>query len=133
MSIKALSLGNLATVPTPYLAFGFMLHHFVACRSLTMHQKRQRRFALHVEELRGMGHRLEHDHELLRQLQRQRGALAWWQLDRIEHDLCEDALEILRQVEAGAPKNLSLIFPHRPAVRIVRGDPANARVHRERY
>jgi hypothetical protein len=78
-----------------------------------------------------MRDRLEHDHELLRQLQRQRGPLARRQLDRIQHDFGEDIIDLLRQVDAGAPEDLSLIFPNRQRMWIVGCDPAYARVHRE--
>src|SRR3546814_19576707 len=46
-----------------------------------------RRLAFHVEELRGVGDRLENDDEALGKLQRNDGLLAGGQLERFEHEL----------------------------------------------
>ena len=53
------------------------------------------------------------------------------QLDRVEHDLLDQPLEILRQVDARAPEDLAAIFDQRERIRVVGGDPAHARADRE--
>ena len=91
-----------------------------------------RRLAFHVDEMRGVRHRLEHDHELGRQLQRHQRLLAGRQLDRIDRDLLEHLFQSgLRQVDARAPEYLAEIFPDRQRMRIVRRDPAHARADGE--
>lgn len=90
-----------------------------------------RRLALDVDELRAVRHRIEHDDEVVRQLHRQHGAFAGRQFDGIDGELGERLIETLRQIDAGAPENLPQIFDFRQRIRIVRGDAAHARAHRE--
>ena len=79
-----------------------------------------------------MRHRLEHDDELGRNLQRQDRLVAGGQFDGVERDLLHHGVEIiLGQVDAGAPEDLAMIFPDRQVVGIVRRDPAHARAYRE--
>src|SRR3546814_14121611 len=67
-----------------------------------------RRLAFHVEELRGVGDRLENDDEALGKLQRNDGLLAGGQLERFENELLHKRLHLfLRQVDAGAPVDLT--------------------------
>src|SRR3546814_9858369 len=59
-----------------------------------------RRRALHVEELRRMGDRLEDDDDALRQVQRDDGAFARRQLQHPEHEIIDAFCEVLfRQVD----------------------------------
>ena len=91
------------------------------------------RLALDVDEVRGVRHRLEHDDELRRQLQRHRGLFAGRQLDGIERDLLDQLVEAgLGQIDPGAPEDLPEVFHDRQQVRIVRRDAAHPRAHRER-
>ena len=92
------------------------------------------RLTRHVDELRGVGHRLEHDDEGGRQLQRQERLLAGRQFDRVEGDLLHRCLQaVLGQVDAAAPEDLAVIFPERKLVGTVRRDPPHARIHREAH
>ena len=90
-----------------------------------------RRLALHVEELRRVRHRVEDDHELRRQLQRQDGLLAGRQLDRLERDLLDQPLEILGQIDARAPEDLAKVLREGKPVGVVRRDPAHPGADRE--
>src|SRR3546814_12517226 len=73
-----------------------------------------RRLAFHVEELRGVGDRLEHDDEALGKLQRNDGLLAGGQLERFEHELLHKRLQLfLRQVDAGDPVDLTEVLDRR--------------------
>ncbi len=58
------------------------------------------RFALDVDELRGMRHRIEHDDEFRRQLQRDQRLLAGRQFQRLHRELVEMLFEVLGQVDA---------------------------------
>ena len=91
-----------------------------------------RRLALDVNELGAVRHRIEDNDELLRQLHRQHGLFARRKLDRIDRELGQAVAQRLRQIDAGAPENLPVIFDFRQRVGTVRGDAANARAHRER-
>ena len=53
-----------------------------------------------------MRHRVEDDHELGRQLQRQDRPLAGRQLDELERYLVEQPLEVVGQIDARAPKKI---------------------------
>jgi hypothetical protein len=75
---------------------------------------------------------LEYDNELGWQLQRQRNSLPRRQFDRVDDDLVDDVFKVVfGQIDPGAPEDLPLVLPHRQRVRVVRRDPAYARVHRE--
>ena len=90
------------------------------------------RLALHVDELRGMRHRLEHDDELRRQLQRQHRLFAGRQLQRIERHLVGQRGErLLVEIDARAPEHLLVIFPQRQRVGIMRGDAPDPRADGE--
>ena len=91
------------------------------------------RLAFDVEELRRVGDGLEGDDERLGQMQRQQRALAWRQLDAIEHDTVDDVRKIAWQIDPRTPEHLPHIVPHRQAVGIVGGDPADAGADRERH
>ena len=70
-----------------------------------------RRLALHVDELRGVRHRIEHDDELRGQRERKQCLLAGRQLDHFERDILEHLLEgCLGQVHARAPEDLPVIL-----------------------
>jgi hypothetical protein len=53
-----------------------------------------------------MGHGIEDDHELCRQVKRDQRLVAGCELEGFERDLVDLALEILRQVDARAPEEL---------------------------
>ena len=78
-----------------------------------------------------MRHRIEHDQEPRRQLQREDRPFARRQLDGVERDLLHDALIIGRQLDAGAPEDLPVVFERRELVGAVGRDLAQARAHRE--
>src|SRR3546814_12361148 len=92
-----------------------------------------RRLAFHVEELRGVGDRLENDDEALGKLQRNDGLLAGGQLERFEHELLHKRLQLfLRQVDAGAPVALTEVPRRGQLVRAEGGDGTHARGDGER-
>lgn len=91
-----------------------------------------RRFALHVDEMRRMGHRLEHDHEFCRQLQGQKRPLARRQFDLLQGEVVDHLLQgVSGQIGARALEDLTKILDRRQRVRVVRGDPAHSRIDRE--
>ena len=68
------------------------------------------RLALHIEELGRVRHRVEDDHELRRQLQRQNRLFAGRELDGLERDLVDQPREILGQINPGTPEDLTKIL-----------------------
>ena len=86
-----------------------------------------RRLALHIEKVRRMRHRLEHDDELRGQLQRHQRFFAGCEFDGIERDLLDHLVQAvgLGQIDAGAPEYLPEILHERQRVRIVRRDAAH--------
>ncbi len=91
------------------------------------------RLALHVDELRRMGDRIEHDDELRRKLQGERRPFARRQLHGIENDFLDDLREVVGQVDARAPEELPFVVPHGKRVGIVARDFADAGGDRERH
>ena len=91
------------------------------------------RLALDIQKMRRMRHRLEHDHELIGQLQRQHRLLARRQLDRLERDLIDQPRDrFLAQVHPRAPEHLAVIFPDRQRIGIMRRDAPDAGTDGER-
>ena len=79
-----------------------------------------------------MRHRLEHDHELIGQLQRQHRLLAGRQFDGFERNLIDQPGDrLLAQVHPRTPEHLAVIFPDRERIGIVRGDTSDARADGE--
>ncbi|MCY1515787.1 hypothetical protein D9M68_503890 [compost metagenome] len=90
------------------------------------------RLALDVDELRGMGHRLEDDDEFRRHLQRDDRLFAGRQFERLDHEIVDLGLVVvLGQIYAGAPVDLAEIFERRQLVRVVGLDVAYPRVDGE--
>jgi hypothetical protein len=93
-----------------------------------------RRLALHLDELRGVRHRIDNDHEFRGERQRQQRLLAGRQLDQLERDFLHHPFEgVFGQVDARAPEYLAAILRGREPVWLVRGDRTHARTHRERH
>jgi hypothetical protein len=90
-----------------------------------------RRLALDVDELRRVRHRVEHDDEFRRQLQRHQRLLARRQLERLQREFIELILESVGQVDAGTPEDLPVIFQQRQRVGSVSRDLARAWIDRE--
>ena len=66
------------------------------------------RLALHVDEMRRMGYRLEHDHEFCRQLQGKERPFARRQLDLLQGELVDHLLEgVPGQIDARALEDLT--------------------------
>lgn len=79
-----------------------------------------------------MRHRLEQDHELVGQLQREHRFLAGRQFDGFQRHLVDDPRNRrVVQVHPRAPEHLAGIFPDRQRMGIVRCDAPDARAHRE--
>ena len=91
------------------------------------------RLALDLDELGHVGHRVEKDHQLGRQLQRKQGLPAGRKLDRVESYLLDHLSEIVRQIDRRAPEDLAKIFRERQLVRIMRRYPADPPVDGERH
>src|ERR1700732_4660437 len=88
--------------------------------------------ALNIDELRGMRHRLEHDDELRRQLQRQHRLFMRWPFDCIQHYVVGQRRERFPvEIDAGTPEDLLEIFPERQRVGIMRRDPPDPGTDRE--
>ncbi len=104
-----------------------------ACRRRAKVLSLAGRFALDVEKLGPVRHRVDQDHEFRRQLQRQQRLSARRQLDRFEEDILEQFLEIIRDIDARAPEHLTEILAERQFVRVVRRDPAHPATDRERH
>ena len=93
-----------------------------------------RRLAFDIDELHGMGDRLEHDEELRRQVQRQARLVARREFERIERDLLQHRFKVGRlQVNAGTPENLAEIFKERQRLGVMGGDTAHARRDGKRH
>jgi hypothetical protein len=80
-----------------------------------------------------MRDRVEDDGELGRQLEGDHRLLSRLQLDRFQRQLLDQPLEIVGQVDPGAPEDLPGIFDEGEGVGIVGGDPAHARGNGERH
>jgi hypothetical protein len=89
------------------------------------------RFALNVDELGAVCHRIEGDDKVLRQLHRQHRLFARRQLDRIDGEFGKTFAERFRQIDARAPENLAVIFDFRERIRAVGGDATNAGADRK--
>src|SRR4051812_41362695 len=86
------------------------------------------RLAANGEELRGVGYRLEYDHELVGQLQRQHRPFAGRYFDGLERGFIAQAEKvILIEINSRTPENLPDIFPERQRIRIVRRDTPHPR------
>src|SRR6202040_1481539 len=83
-----------------------------------------RRLALDLQELSRVRHRVEDDHQLRRQLQREESPLAGRKLDRVEGELLDHPIEVVRKIDRRTPEYLPKVLPQRKLVRRMRLDPA---------
>src|SRR5215212_6380242 len=90
-----------------------------------------RGLALHIDELRGVRHGIENDHELRWKLEREERPLTRAKLDHLKDDLRHALLKIVRKISPRTPENLAVILEGRQPVRIMGGDPADPWAHRE--
>src|SRR5262249_28057046 len=91
------------------------------------------RISLHIDELRGMRHRVEYDQKLGRKLQRQLRLLTGTQFEGIERYLLTDLVEIFWEVRTRGPKDLPHILKKRQFVGFVCGDLADSSADCEGY
>ena len=92
-----------------------------------------RRRAFDVEKLRRVRDRVEHDDKPRRQGQRHDGLVAGRQFERFERHRIEQSPDLVRQIDARAPEDLTQILRGREGVRLVCRDPAHPRTDRERH
>src|SRR4029077_17968307 len=90
-----------------------------------------RRLALDLDELRAVGHWIEQDDEIARQLHRQYRLFARRELHRLYRKRGEAVPQGFRQVDARAPEDLAVVFHFGQRIGTVGSDAAHTRAYGE--
>ena len=88
-----------------------------------------------LDEMGRVGHRIEDDDGFRGKLQGQDRPFAGLQLDRFQHGLAAELVEVARlgECDARSEEDLPVVIPEAEAVRLMRGDAADTGAHREAH